>query len=280
MRDRLDVTVGREPQGRHARQRLLRRRHARLVGARHLGPRVSGQDRLDRRRRRSSSSMRAAPRPARSAPGSPSLDGFAKGDYVLMGCSIPAGQLVLLRHLDGDTGGSSGATGATGATGPTTSTQRRSDDQGNRHRRRQRLDHGAQQRARRPDVHDRRRLTEHRGLSGRRSGGHGLQSRRARDHRQAGLRQRRTGDSPAADVRRRPTTTTSSPTPSVDQTTKGTITALDGRVDHDAQQRARRPDVLDQATARRALRLPGRRSRRHGLQGRRARRHREARPEV
>ena len=37
--------------------------------------------------------------------GSPSRDGFAVGDYVLMGCSIPAGQLVLLRHLTGDSGG-------------------------------------------------------------------------------------------------------------------------------------------------------------------------------
>ena len=30
--------------------------------------------------------------------GSPSLTGFSEGDQVLMGCSIPAGQLVLLRH--------------------------------------------------------------------------------------------------------------------------------------------------------------------------------------
>jgi hypothetical protein len=51
--------------------------------------------------------------------GSPSRDGFAVGNYVLMGCSIPAGQLVLLRHLTGDSGasGAAGATGATGATG-------------------------------------------------------------------------------------------------------------------------------------------------------------------
>jgi hypothetical protein len=47
----------------------------------------------------------------------PSLDGFSVGDYVLMGCSIPAGQLVLLRHLDDSPSGDSGATGATGATG-------------------------------------------------------------------------------------------------------------------------------------------------------------------
>jgi hypothetical protein len=55
-------------------------------------------------------------------PSSPSLDGFAKGDYVLMGCSIPAGQLVLLKHLDVDSSGSTGATGATGTTGATTGT--------------------------------------------------------------------------------------------------------------------------------------------------------------
>src|SRR5579862_8656918 len=57
--------------------------------------------------------------------GSPNRDGFGVGDYVLMGCSIPAGQLVLLRHLTGDSGasGATGATGAVGATGPRASTR-------------------------------------------------------------------------------------------------------------------------------------------------------------
>jgi hypothetical protein len=40
------------------------------------------------------------------AAGSPSREGFAVGDYVLMGCSVATSQLVLLKHLDGDSGGS------------------------------------------------------------------------------------------------------------------------------------------------------------------------------
>jgi hypothetical protein len=40
------------------------------------------------------------------AAGSPSRDGFALGDDVLMGCSVGTNQLVLLKHLDGDPGGS------------------------------------------------------------------------------------------------------------------------------------------------------------------------------
>ena len=69
-----------------------------------------------------------------------------------------------------DGGTSSGASGATGATGATGTAERRSDDQGHDHRAHRRLGHGAQQRARRPDVHDRPRLTEHRRLPRRRSG--------------------------------------------------------------------------------------------------------------
>ena len=61
--------------------------------------------------------------------GSPSRDGFAVGDYVLMGCSIPAGQLVLLKHLDGAPGGGSGSGDSGGSTSspPTTTPEPRVD---------------------------------------------------------------------------------------------------------------------------------------------------------